>query len=204
MRESLDEIALRHGTDKASKHPVKGHGYTKYYEWAFHGRRLEELKILEIGVGGGESIKTWLDYFENSRVFGVDVVQDTNPWNTVNPVSPPHERYRFVQGPQESPVFWQCFLADQGKDWDIIIDDGSHKSLDIITSFASLFPVVRPGGLYCIEDLGVDMPGSVFHSPNAPTHHGWLAKLMMRIDRGGGELEAIHYMQELAILRKRE
>jgi len=37
--------------------------------------------------------------------------------------------------------------------FDIIIDDGSHMSHHIIASFNALFPHVRPGGIYVVEDL---------------------------------------------------
>jgi hypothetical protein len=37
--------------------------------------------------------------------------------------------------------------------FDIIIDDGGHTMKQQITSFIYLFPKVRSGGLYVIEDL---------------------------------------------------
>jgi hypothetical protein len=36
---------------------------------------------------------------------------------------------------------------------DIIIDDGSHINRDVLTSFHYLFPGLRTGGFYVIEDL---------------------------------------------------
>ncbi len=35
----------------------------------------------------------------------------------------------------------------------MIIDDGSHISEHIITSFKTLFPHLKKGGLYFVEDL---------------------------------------------------
>lgn len=37
--------------------------------------------------------------------------------------------------------------------FDIIIDDGSHVSSDIIRTFALYFPKLKSGGTYIIEDL---------------------------------------------------
>eukprot|EP00434_Breviolum_minutum_P033311 symbB.v1.2.029474.t1/scaffold3197.1/size61477/2 len=61
-------------------------------------------------------------------------------------------------------------IADQGKVADlerlkddvlencsqlsVIIDDGSHRSSDIIASFHSLYPLLKPGGRHFIEDIG--------------------------------------------------
>jgi hypothetical protein len=39
------------------------------------------------------------------------------------------------------------------KDYDIIIDDGSHKSSDIIKSFCLYFPLLEYDGVYIVEDL---------------------------------------------------
>jgi hypothetical protein len=36
---------------------------------------------------------------------------------------------------------------------DFIIDDGSHRSGDIIRSFAQLFPLLADDGIYVVEDL---------------------------------------------------
>jgi len=42
-----------------------------------------------------------------------------------------------------------------GGSFDAVIDDGSHKNLEIMRSFDALWPHVRPGGLYFMEDLQV-------------------------------------------------
>lgn len=37
--------------------------------------------------------------------------------------------------------------------FDLIVDDGSHNSKDIITALEQFLPLVNPGGIYVIEDL---------------------------------------------------
>ena len=39
-----------------------------------------------------------------------------------------------------------------GKDWDIIIDDGSHWNDDIRISLGYLFEYLKPGGIYVVAD----------------------------------------------------
>lgn len=37
--------------------------------------------------------------------------------------------------------------------FDVIIDDGSHHSSDVMKTFAQYFPLLRDGGIYVVEDL---------------------------------------------------
>jgi demethylmacrocin O-methyltransferase len=201
---TLDQIATKHGTDKATSHPIvgdgKGHGYTPHYAAQFDAIRSDPIKLFEIGVGGGESIRTWLEYFDNARVFGVDNVQGTNPWNTVGAGT--HLRYTFVSGDQSCETFWKCFVADYGSNWGVIVDDGSHLSKDVITTFNAMWPHVAPGGFYCIEDLGCSYgAGSVHCKAGCPTHMDFIASLMDDINLKDG-IASLHFSKELAIFRK--
>lgn len=186
---TLDEIAIEHGTDKATvftRTYAQPHGYTPIYEICFEPIRDRPIKFLEIGVGGGESIRTWLEYFPKATVYGVDLVHDTNYWNTPQPrVTDFEDRYRFVQGSQSCTTFWACFLADEGVDWNVIVDDGSHILSDMITTFNALWPHVLKGGLYCVEDLG-------------PEHLAWINSTSK--ERTNAELD--YCGGELAIFRK--
>ena len=63
--DSLDSIMIKHGSDKSSE----GHNYVRYYEKYFEEIRNENLKILEIGVQYGYSMKGWKEYFQNSLLY---------------------------------------------------------------------------------------------------------------------------------------
>lgn len=199
---TLDQIAIKHGTDKATVHEKSNpHGYAPYYEQVFEQFRWHSIKLLEIGVGGGESIRTWLEYFPQAKVYGVDVVHGTNPWNTVKAET--DARYTFVTGDQSCEVFWKCFIADYGKDWAIVVDDGGHTSGQVITTFKSLWPVMAPGGVYCIEDLAVGYgAGSVFATPGFPRHMEFIKSKLDEINLED-EIASMLFSKELAILRKR-
>lgn len=199
---TLDEIAIKHGTDKATTHQHHaGHGYAPVYEQFFKPIKGDGIKLLEIGVGGGESIRTWLEYFTKAQVFGVDNNQGTNPWNTLH--ANPDPRYTFVYGDQSDEVFWKCFAVDYGTTWDVIIDDGGHFSNQVITTFRGMWPNVKPGGLYCIEDLGVCYgANSVFVTAGWQSHMEFLKAKCDEMNQGSS-IESIHFSRELAIIRKR-
>jgi len=202
--QTLDQIATEQGTDKATSHPIvrdgKGHGYAPHYAAQFDAIRNDPIKLLEIGVGGGESIRMWLEYFHSARVFGVDNVQGTNPWNTVGVGA--HLRYTFVSGDQGCETFWKCFVVDYGSNWGVIVDDGSHFSRDVITTFNAMWPRVAPGGFYCIEDLGVAYgAGSVFLPGGWPNHMDYVKDKLDDINLRD-DIESLHFSKELAIFRK--
>jgi len=195
----LDTIGRLYETDKATvftRTYAKPKAYTLHYARCFDPLRDDCIKLLEIGVGGGESVQMWLDYLPYAAVFGVDLVEKTNPWNT--PGRGAHSRYTFLQGDQTDKTMWACFLADCGKDFDIIIDDGSHEPKGIITAFECLWPAVKPGGYYAIEDLGCG-----FTSPGYPSHLDWLRVQMEAVNQGLGDIDSVYFARELVILRKK-
>lgn len=196
---TLDQIGVECQTDKASQFSrtyAKPKGYLAHYEKFFSPLRMDPLKLIEIGAAGGESIRMWLEYFPNGHIYGIDIVHNTNPYNT--DFSDVHPRYNFVHADQSDPTMWACLNADTGGNWDIVIDDGSHMPKDIIDSFEAGWQFVRSGGYWCVEDLGCG-----FLSPGYPNHYEWIKFVTDNVIRGFKDVESIHCSPELAILRKK-
>ena len=136
---SLDEIANRHNTDKGSNL----HDYCKKYEKYLKFNREEPINIMEIGVLGGSSLKMWNDYYYNSNILGIDI----------NPDSKQHEGKNInVEIGSQNDINFLNRIANQYGKFDLIIDDGSHNSSDVITSFENLFYSLNSGGVYVVED----------------------------------------------------
>ena len=131
--------------------PSKGKVYDFYTLYTKHLKRFrfKKIRLLEIGVGGyedpergGASLRMWRSFFPFSRVFAIDI----------NDKSPHEERrIKIFKGSQSDTLFLEKMLAKTGN-LDVIIDDGSHFSKDVITSFEYLFPHLNHGGVYVIED----------------------------------------------------
>lgn len=143
---TLDELALKYGTDKASNH----HNYTKIYEGMFEPIRDKVTGILEIGIGGknykgimGSSLKMWADYFHNAEIVGIDI----DPTADVDFGS----RISVVIGDQTRRSVLEKSLKKLPS-VDIIIDDGAHKNNLTVATFEYLWPKLEPGGIYVIED----------------------------------------------------
>ncbi|GFG81734.1 class I SAM-dependent methyltransferase [Mycobacterium paragordonae] len=142
---SLSDLAVRFGSDKWGFH-----WYTTHYEKYLEPYRELAVKVLEIGVGGydapdvgGESLRVWKHYFRRGLIYGLDVFAKTGIAES---------RLELIQGDQGDGRYLDAMAREFGP-FDIVIDDGSHLNWHVIASFNALFPHVRDGGLYVIEDL---------------------------------------------------
>jgi len=150
---NLSELAVKYPlTDKG---PMKadgtpGHNYTETYEKHFSPIRGKSLKILEIGFGGGDSLKLWKEYFHKAEVYCID-----NNLSRIEEYNYVHEEgIKIFYGDQSdaSSLIESCNQMGVGQ-FDIIIDDGSHIDSHIMITFNTLFErYLSPGGLYFIED----------------------------------------------------
>ncbi|MFD9698664.1 class I SAM-dependent methyltransferase [Lentzea sp. NPDC059081] len=145
VRRDLGELAVELGTDKWGDL----HWYTQHYERHFARLRTEPVRVLEIGIGGwddpdsgGGSLRMWQRFFPRGLVHGLDIARKN--------VSGP--RIMTVRGDQSDAEFLDRLGRELGP-FDVVIDDGSHFNDHVRTSFHALFPHVRPGGLYVVEDL---------------------------------------------------
>jgi cephalosporin hydroxylase len=201
---SLDELFLSFGSDKATIHE-NAHGYAPHYEEAFAPMRDKPIRLLEIGVGSGASVKGWLAFFPEATVVGVDITQGTNDWNTVG--VQPNPRYAFIPGDQASQEFWESFSFAKDGGLDIIIDDGGHYANQVITTHNCLWPCLKPGGFYCIEDLNVSYPdlwekyGDSFVKEPWMSHMDFLKAKLDDVNRKH-EIESMRFSRELVIIKK--
>ncbi|MDR6266516.1 hypothetical protein [Roseobacter sp. N2S] len=151
---NLTDLADRYGSDKGSSK----HRYTELYHMLFHPFRNRKINFLEMGllIGGPEhgesanrqtkdlpSIRMWLDYFTKAQITGLDVSDFA--WFQ-------HERFKFIRCNMDDRVNISV-ARQQMEDFDIVIDDASHASHHQQSAFLELFPKVKKGGMYIIEDL---------------------------------------------------
>ncbi len=136
MPHSLIELHQKH-------HPTKFQYFCPIFEAHFAALRESATSVLEIGVQEGHSVRMWKDYFPNAVIHGVDI-----PWT-------PHHfaESRIVEhlGDQRDRVFLERLVKECGT-FDIVIDDGGHGMDGQITSLDMLFPAVKSGGVYVVED----------------------------------------------------
>jgi hypothetical protein len=119
--------------------------YLDIYERHFAPYRNTPVRMLEIGVFMGGSLELWREYFgTDARIFGVDLDPEC-----ANRVTPPNQ---VRIGSQADAKFLRSVVDELGPP-DIILDDAAHIGRLQRASFDALFPLLREGGLYVIEDL---------------------------------------------------
>jgi len=130
-------LATVYGSDKGPT----AHRYVDLYDTHLAPLRRRARRVLEIGVYRGASLQMWRDYFPNAEIFGLDIEE----------VHVPGPRIHTIRGDQADVEL----LAEVGRHgpFDLIVDDGSHRASDVVTTFTALFPTLREHGLYVIEDM---------------------------------------------------
>ena len=141
--DELTILANKYGSDKGNQHGDK-HKFTEIYERYFKQFKDKEINLLELGVKDGSSLNIWYDYFPNAKIYGLDI-NDKSMYN--------NERIECVVLDQSKKENLEDFARNSNISFDIIIDDGSHHISDQQITFGHLFPLLKNGGLYVVEDL---------------------------------------------------
>ncbi|MBD8754090.1 class I SAM-dependent methyltransferase [Pseudomonas coleopterorum] len=122
--------------------------YLDEYQRLLHPLQDKEVCLLEVGVQNGGSLEIWGNYFSNARnIVGCDIDPKCAELSYIN------SSIEIVIGDICSPITTQAVLSTCNGPIDIVIDDGSHTSQDIVTTFFNLFGHLKEGGIYIAEDL---------------------------------------------------
>lgn len=199
---TLDEIALETSTDRSSR----GHDFCRSYDALLTPLRHLPVKILEMGILGGDGLLMWSRYFTHpdARIIGIDIET-----HRCQKIADP--RVGICQDSSADPAFWnRC--DDRSFDW--ISDDGSHFLSHQKEAFKYGWSKVKPGGYWCIDDL---------HTYASPQHcdipdenvMDWLLCMTVQMQGRGadasGKIEAtdkwcsistIQYRKGMAVIRK--
>jgi len=140
------------------------HNYTVLYHELFHERRMEDLRIFELGLGTnyedvpsnmgakgrpGASLYGWKEYFPNADIHGADI--DRRILFEDDRI---HTYYCDQTDPSAIADLWATPALHGG--FDIIIEDGLHTLDANICFFEHSIQKLRVGGYYIMEDIHGD------------------------------------------------
>lgn len=126
-------------------------GYWARYLERF--KRFEPRTILELGVLQGASLDLWRERFPDAQIVGIDrdPPESNSSWQTIT-------------GEQDDVGVLVRASLDRGGYWDLVVDDCEHVGAKSEASFWALWPYVRSGGCYVVEDWGTGYwPGWIDH-----------------------------------------
>ncbi len=141
----LTLLANKYGTDKGTVIHDR-HGYT--FEYDKYIKETGDYSLLEIGFFIGNSAKMWKEWNPQMKLSVADC--STEFLKFIDPAM--LEKYYQVDQATMSDMK-RITAHREGNPFDFIIDDGGHSMNHHQVSLAALFPCLKSGGGYFIEDL---------------------------------------------------
>jgi methyltransferase family protein len=143
----------------------KGVRYLSEYLRLF-GAELDSIRrIVELGVAEGASLLAWSRLCPQAACLGVDLHRPARLELALARLGIA-DRVELLVGDHNEP---DGFASAIPEGVDLIVDDGSHRLMPTERCFRTLFPKLRPGGWYCIEDWGAGYWES-FGGPESGVH----------------------------------
>ena len=95
-----------------------------------------------------------------------------------------------------------------GVQLDLVVDDASHQYAETRSSFETLFPMLRPGGIYIIEDwgwahwTGDEWQKSKYFSSESPSLTNMLIEVSMLCASRPDLLESVHIEHSMIVIKR--
>ncbi len=189
MPTDFGDLGARFDTDKCTS------GYLELYL----ERVREPRSVLEVGVKSGGSLLLWSHLWPTlETIVGIDT-------------SPPdlcHDKIRLFVADQADRHDLDAIARRTGP-FDLVIDDASHIGELSWSTFQALWPHVRAGGLYVVEDWGTGYwahwPDGLAYVPSLPPGHtagmvGMIKRLIDELDNG--QLARLELLPGIAFAHK--
>ena len=184
--QTMLDIGNHFGDDKVTYHHYE-HGYDVYFGWPCIRKQSSKIKMMEIGLGcvsggfalGPRSVKLWGQLLPNAQYTAVEYETEcAHEWDTNETKRKlgPTSYYKIYQGDQSDFNRWKVILKQEAENmkrqgfgdgeppmYDMIIDDAGHTMLQQVNSFLALWPYIKPGGIYIIEDIQTNWRGEHEH-----------------------------------------
>lgn len=205
----------RYGSDKARNDDGR-QDYCRHYSKYLEIMRDDSVVLLELGIGGedtvlgGASLLGWQEYFSKGSIVGVDIYDKSDL---------DQDRIQtFICSQDDREELYSIVRAIGTPD--IIIDDASHINNLTIESFKILFPLLKTGGLYVIEDVSCayrwDFNGNTdLQNISTPTIMNYLFSAVHDINpvhlgvsdyqkkKEFTDIESIHFYPDIVFIKKK-
>lgn len=177
---SLVEIAQLHSSGNPVTKPLR---YYQIYEQELREEGLDPISILEIGVYEGESTKIFSMRYPFAHIVALDLTLKDIDFSD-------HSNVSYLQCDQTDKAKLKAIIEEHfPTGLDLVIDDASHLGHLSKLTFDCVFPYLRSGGLYIVEDwgtgyMGAWLDGKRFTDCEVPSTSTIIAKRVRSHDHG--------------------
>ena len=148
-------IKVNFGKPEKADRATSQHNYHKAYATLFHDKREEINNVLEVGIWAGLGLLCWTHYFPNATVEGIDW---KFKWERKI------KRLGYDSNRDRIHLNWcDTSCAEEVQEhfdrsrysnyFDVIFDDGNHFGSVQKATLINLWPMLKPGGIYIVEDI---------------------------------------------------
>lgn len=142
-QEEMKKLHQNFMIENSNSDKVSHHGYHRFYPWFLAHLQGQDINLLEIGIDRTESLKLWKGYFGKINLHGIDIATKVFYDKEVS----------LHRVDQSSDAELENFAKNIGINFDVILDDGSHVPDHQMLTINKLWNLVKPGGIYIIEDI---------------------------------------------------
>lgn len=168
---SLYSIAKENYSNDPVTKPLR---YYEIYDQVLREEQLSPKAILEIGIYEGESTRALARRFPDARIIAIDLELKKIDFSGYCNVT-------YVQCDQTDSAKLKAICDAHFPDGlDLVVEDASHIGHFSRVTFDAVFPSLRSGGLYIVEDWGTGywanwVDGGSFSEPKVPSSVGQIA-----------------------------
>jgi len=156
----LLDIHHKYDTDKGTYH-----SYIEKYDELFAPFKNQKINFLEIGCLTCGSIKMFNEFFTKGHIYGMDNWEQNtdhmgqllhnkgiNLTQVIDDVNQNYPRVKLITCDSTNKEAVEKKL--NGIKFEIIVDDGDHRTESQFETFKNFIPYLEEGGVYIIEDVG--------------------------------------------------
>lgn len=141
----LEDLAEQYsGTDKARD----DHKFVDLYGMMLDPIRKRARNVTEIGIAYGLSLEIWNAFFPNADIWGIDLALSPIVKRRLRGKSRIH---LLTADSTDCKMISELGFANESMD--VIVDDGPHWAEANEKLLSCMWPTLRPGGFYFIEDV---------------------------------------------------
>ena len=142
---SLEELVDNSRTDKNTTH-----SYLPLYQKLLISKKETAKNVLEVGIFNGGSIKLWSDFFTNSYVYSLDIINIVDVWDGIKNKE---KIYLYTSTDAYNEDFFNSNFLSKKIKFDFMIDDGPHTLQSMIKFIQLYSQIMTEDGILIIEDV---------------------------------------------------